>query len=199
MSFDPYLFVSGIFMLLGLFGLVFCYEHKERKGSSNVAKIGVMLSLALVFGIVESFLPDIIVPGVRLGLANVVILFVLYVYGFKVGLGVAVGKALLVSLLRGSFFSMGGFMALSGTLLSFLGMSLLHFLWKNCSPIGVSILGSLLHILGQILVGMAYVGVPILGYLVYLLLIGFVTGAFIGALILALTRNKSLLSYLRKS
>ena len=198
MKFDPYLFSAGILSLLGLFGLAFCYEHPDKKGGRNVARIGVLLSLALVFGIVESFLPDIIVPGVRLGLANVVILFVLYVYGFKVGLGVALGKALLVSLLRGSFLSMGGLMALMGTLLSFFGMALLRALWKRCSPVGVSIFGSLLHIIGQILVGVLYVGTPIVGYLVYLLPIGFVTGAFIGVTVLFLLRQKSLLSYLKR-
>ena len=184
-------------LLLGavIFTSFIGYE-KRNNNARDVAHIGVMLALALVFGILESFLPDFLLPGMRIGLANVVTLFVLYVYGFKKALAIALLKALLVSMMRGNFLSMGGYMALTGSLLSVLGMGLLRVLWKNCSVFGVSIFGALLHVLGQIVIALIYLGTPILGYLPYLLLMAFGTGALVGGLVFLLQKNQALKRYL---
>lgn len=197
MRLDGYLIFGGFalcFLLLCTFGLL----HQESNADGRkVAHLGVMLSLALVLGLLEGFLPDFLLPGMRIGLANVAILLILYVYGFKDGLYVAILKALLVSMLRGNFLSMGGFMAMSGTLLSYLGMSLLHYAFKKCSIYGVSIFGALLHVLGQILISRIYLGAAVWGYLPYLLLLSFFTGALVAFLCSLLLRHKGLISLLR--
>ena len=193
---DGYLLLAGILFAAALFLTAVLYGSRRDKAEVKVARIGVLLSLALVLGLLESFLPDFLLPGMRLGLANIAVLLVLYVYGFKEGLSIAIMKALLVSMLRGSMFSMGGLMALTGTFLSYLGMAGLHYAIRRCSIIGVSILGSLLHVSGQILVAWAYLGRAAWGYLPWLLLVGFLTGALVGFVTLALTKNKALLRYL---
>lgn len=195
---DGYLLVGGL-LLCGLLFLTFGLLHEGGDSSARkVARIGVLLSLALVMGLLESFIPDFLLPGMRLGLANVVVLLVLYVYGAKEAFMVALLKALLVSILRGSFLSMGGFMALTGTMLSFMGMALLHALWKKCSPLGVSVFGALLHVSGQMLVAYGYLGVAVLGYWPWLLLVSFFTGLATGTIVVVLLRRTHLVTYLKK-
>ena len=163
----------------------------------RVARVGVLTSLALVFGLLESFLPDFLLPGMRIGLANIVPLTVLYIYGFKEGFAVSLAKAVLVSLLRGNFLAMGGLMALTGTLLSFLVMAFVHFAFKKFSLIGVSIFGALFHVLGQFAVAFGYLGLGVLGYLPWLLLLCFFTGALIGLVVRVLLRQRRFVAYLR--
>ena len=198
MSIDLHHLVSGL-----LFALVFLVtfallRNDHQFGTRRIARLGVLLALALVAGLVESLIPGFILPGFRLGLANIVLLFVLVTFGFYDGLVLAVLKAVLVSVLRGSFLSMGGLMALSGTLLSFLGMAYLHYLWKKCSLIGISIFGALLHVIGQIVVAYFFMGPAIWGYLPWLMLASFATGAFVGVIVTILIRRTSFLHLLGK-
>lgn len=191
--------VSG---LLFAFALTITFLLLPKTDGSSlstrkVARLGLLLSLALVLGLVESFLPPVLLPGMRLGLANIAILLVLYLYGTKDGFMVAILKAVLVGLLRGSLLSMGGYMALAGTLLSFLGMALLHFIFKKMSIIGVSLSGALLHVLGQIGVAYLFLGAPILGYLPWLLLLAFVTGTMVGLVSRLLLKRTRFVAYLK--
>ena len=189
--------ISGILLAL-LLSLTFALLSAEsRFGTRKVARLGIFLSLALILGVLESFIPGFFLPGMRLGLANIVLLLVLYIYGFKDGLYVAILKALLVSLLRGSFLSMGGYMALAGTLLSYLGMGLLKALFSRPSPIGVSLFGSLLHVTGQILVAYGFMGQAIFAYYPWLLLLAFFTGIFTGAVALLVMRRARFVTYLK--
>lgn len=169
----------------------------ESGNPRRVARVGVLTSLALVFGLLESFLPDFWLPGMRLGLANIVPLTVLYIYGFKEGFAVSLAKAVLVSLLRGNFLAMGGFMALTGSALSFLVMALFHVLLKRFSLIGVSIFGALAHIVGQFLIAFAYLGLGVWGYLPWLLFISVFTGALIGFIVHLLLKHRAFVAYLR--
>ena len=198
MKYDGYLLLSG-FLFAILLGFTFALLYPSKGPSTRkVARIGVMLALALVLGLVESFIPDVLLPGMRLGLANVVVLLVLYVYGFKEGLALALGKALLVSFLRGNFLSMGGFMALTGTMVSFFGMAVLHYGVKRCSVIGVSVVGALLHVFGQVLIAYLYLGPAIWGYLPWLLVMAMVTGVGVGLLVLLLLRRTRFVASLEK-
>ncbi|MBQ7242688.1 MAG: Gx transporter family protein [Bacilli bacterium] len=194
---NVYLILASILFLLGLPPLFSLLFEGGDFGARRVARVGVMLALALVLGYMESFLPELFLPGMRLGLANVAILMILYVYGFKEGLFVAVLKAVLVSMLRGNFLAMGGWMAFAGTLLSFLGMALLHFLFKRASIFAVSIFGALLHVSAQVAVSYLYLGQGVWGYLPYLALFSFASGAAVALLCSLLLRHKALLSYLK--
>ena len=191
--------VSGLLFAIALF---ITFTVLPRTSPSNfstrkIARLGVLLSASLILGLIESFIPPLVLPGMRIGLANIAILLVLYIYGPKEGFLVAMLKAVLVGLLRGSLFSMGGYMALAGTFLSFVVMALLHFLIKKMSIVGISLAGSLTHVLGQIGVAYLFLGKAILGYLPWLLLIAFITGILIGLTSGVLLKRTRFVSSLR--
>ena len=111
------------------------------------------LALAVTLNIVENVIPIFqgIVPGVKLGLTNIVILFVLYKYGFREALSLSITRVILVGILNTGLFSVAFFLSLSGALFSILMMGLVKKITK-LSIVGVSIIGSLFHSLGQIIV-----------------------------------------------
>ena len=117
--------------------------------SRKMVKLSLLLSISIVVSVAESIIP-VFVPGVKLGLANVVTLYILYSYGRKEAFLVLIVRLLLVGILRGTIFSYPFYLSVSGGLLSFVVMALI-FKSKNLSIIGVSILGSLFHGIGQIL------------------------------------------------
>ena len=191
--------VSGLLFAIALFitFMVLPRTSPSNFSTRKIARLGVLLSASLILGLIESFIPPLVLPGMRIGLANIAILLVLYIYGPKEGFLVAMLKAVLVGLLRGSLFSMGGYMALAGTFLSFVVMALLHFLIKKMSIVGISLAGSLTHVLGQIGVAYLFLGEAILGYLPWLLLIAFITGILIGLTSGVLLKRTRFVSSLR--
>ena len=112
--------------------------------------ISMLLAMAIVLNYLESFIP-VFVPGVKLGLANVIILIMLYEFKWYEALAVDILRILIVSLIRGTVLSPAFFMALSGGMLSYLIMLLFSRI-KIFSKIGVSVLGSLSHATGQIVI-----------------------------------------------
>ena len=90
-------------------------------------------------------------------------------------------RVLVTSLVRGTFLSMGFLMSLSGCLLSLGIMILFYLLVKKFSIIGVSVIGALFHVAGQILVAMAFLGTAyIVLYLPIIALSAIITGVFVG-------------------
>ena len=168
----------------------------SRRNGFTVRKIvflGVSLSMAIAIGMFESLFPDFFIPGFKLGLANIIILILLYGVGWSEALVVDILRVLLVSLLRGNFLTMGGFMSFAGAALSFLGMLLIKILWKKASLFFVSVAGAILHDAGQILVGFFYLeNATIFAYLPFMVLISFVTGAFCAFVAREVLRRKAL-------
>lgn len=147
--------------------------------SKRVALGGVMVALAFVFGYIEFLLPlPIGIPGMKLGLANLVVLLCLYVLGVPLASVISLIRVLLAAFTFGSISGM--LYSLAGATLSFLVM------WpcsrsRHFSPIGVSMLGGIMHNIGQLVVAFLMLGVSgVLYYLVPLLLAGAVTGFVIG-------------------
>lgn len=132
----------------------------------KITLLAILTAITLVLAIVESFIPSIGVPGVKLGLANIAILIVLYEIGIWEAVGINVFRVLIVSLIRGTFLSMGFLMSLAGAFMSLGIMILFYLLIKKFSIIGVSVIGSLFHVTGQILVAMAFLGT---GYVIFYL------------------------------
>ncbi len=192
--------ITGMALLcLSLFAFFLLLDKtKAKQGKVDYARLGILLSLTLILGLVESFLPDLLVPGVKLGLSNVAVLIVIYVYGSKEGLLLAVLKALIVSFFSGTFMSMGGFMSLTGSLFSAIMMILLHIIAKRFSPIAVSLVGALSHILGQMLIAHLYLGVAVWGYAPLALVLAMATGIFTGIIATTLLKQKAFLHYLRR-
>ena len=145
------------------------------KRSKELAVCGMLTALAIILSIVERMFPlDAIIPipGVKLGLANVVTLFALTRLGLRDSLAVVVVRVTLASLLMGSVTAF--LFSLFGGLLALFAMwALLHAEGKFCSLLGVSVAGAAAHKIGQI-------AAAVLAYLPYLLLmsvpLGLVTG-----------------------
>jgi len=155
---------------------------KERKiNVHKLALLGILTAGAIVIGILESFIPSIGIPGVKLGLANIMILVILYELGILEAILVDLLRVLVVGLIRGTFLSMGFLMSLSGAILSLAIMILFYLLVRKFSIIGVSVLGAIFHAVGQILIAMIYLGTAyILLYLPVIAISAIITGAFVG-------------------
>lgn len=146
----------------------------------DITKIAILTSICVVISILESlftFIGDI-VPGLKLGLANIVIIFTLYEYDFKTAFLVSIIRVLIVALLR-TGFGINFFFSLSGAIFSIIFMYI--FKKTRLSIIGVSIIGSVFHSIGQVLVGMLLLdNYNVIYYLPYLLLFSIPTGIVIG-------------------
>ena len=147
----------------------------------KMALLGVLTAGAIVIAILESFIPSIGIPGVKLGLANIVILIILYELGIVEAIIVNLLRVLVVGLVRGTFLGMGFFMSLTGAVFSLGIMILFYLLIKKFSVIGVSVIGSIFHVGGQILIAMVYLGTAyIVLYLPVLAISAIITGVFVG-------------------
>lgn len=154
--------------------------------------IAMLLSMAIVLNIVESFIP-VFVPGVKLGLANIIVLIMLYEFKPYEALTVNVLRILLVGLLRGNFLSPTFIMSLSGGMLSFLIMYVFSRI-KVFSPIGVSVLGAISHATGQVIAAILLLGSQaVLYYLPFIGLLSIVTG-IVSGIITNLYLKKSITS-----
>ncbi len=147
----------------------------------KMALLGVLTAGAIVIAILESFIPSVGIPGVKLGLANIVILVILYELGIIEAIIVNLLRVLLVGLVRGTFLSMGFLMSVTGAVLSLGIMILFYILIKKFSIIGVSVIGSIFHVTGQILIAMLFLGTAyIFLYLPVIAISAIITGIFVG-------------------
>ena len=146
-----------------------------------MALLGVLTAAAIVIALLESFIPSIGIPGVKMGLANIVILIILYELGIWEAGVVNLLRVLVVSLARGTFLSMGFLMSLTGAALSFGIMVLFYLLIKKFSIIGVSVIGSVFHVTGQIIIAMIFLGSAyVFLYLPIIAISAIITGVFVG-------------------
>lgn len=145
----------------------------------KTAYLGLFLALALICSYVESLIPiSFGIPGVRLGLANIVVILMLYQMGVRAALTISVLRILLAGLLFGNLFSI--LYSLAGGLLSFACMALLKQTGRF-RIISISAAGGITHNLGQILVAVVIVeNRNLFYYAPVLLLAGVATGIVIG-------------------
>lgn len=149
--------------------------------TKRMVLLALMISQALVLSIVESWIPlPVAIPGVKLGLANIVTMLVIIFMG--------AGEALLVTLIRTLLASLfgGGFViflfSVTGGILSAIVMALLY---KRASKLfsiyAISIVGAITHNIGQLLMASLYMkSLKVMGYLPILLVSGIIMGSFIG-------------------
>lgn len=146
---------------------------------SKAAYFGVFTALALIFSYVETLIPiHFGIPGIKLGLANLLIVIFLYKRNAKEALLLSVMRIILSGFMFANLFSI--LYSLSGGVLSLVVMA---FLKKKeiFSVIGVSIAGGITHNLGQLIVAMLVVETYRVGYYFpVLLLAGVITGMLIG-------------------
>lgn len=150
----------------------------------NIHKMAILAILtagAIAISILESYIPSIGIPGIKLGLTNILILITLYELGIWEAIFVNLARIFMTGLLRGNLFTMGFFMSLTGGLLSLGIMILFHILIRKFSIVGVSVIGSLFHVIGQILVAIIFLSTPyILYYLPIIAISAIITGIFVG-------------------
>ena len=149
--------------------------------TKKLTTLGLCVALALILSYVESLLPPLMaVPGVKAGLPNIVILFLLWRYGWKEAAAVSGIRLLLSAALFTGFAAF--FYGLAGAVLSLVGSALLKGSGRF-SPLGVSAAGGVLHNLGQIaLAALVLDSGYIFAWLPVLLLSGTVAGALVGLL-----------------
>ena len=150
---------------------------KNKRG--RVAVFGVFTALALIFSYVELLIPiNFGIPGAKLGLANLVIIIVLYKTDWKEALLLSVVRIVLAGFLFGNLF--GILYSLAGGVLSLAVMALLKRSGAF-SIIGVSMAGGVSHNVGQLIMAMLVVETYAVGYYLPVLLIaGLITGTLIG-------------------
>ncbi|MCI9490299.1 MAG: Gx transporter family protein [Dorea sp.] len=148
---------------------------------NRIAYFGVFTALALIFSYVETLIPvSFGIQGVKLGLANLIIVIALYKMRLKEVYLLSVTRILLSGFFFGNYFSI--LYSLAGGLLSLTVMALLKKR-EGYTVIGISAAGGVFHNVGQLLVAMAVVeSFAISGYLPVLLIAGLLTGLLIGIL-----------------
>ena len=146
----------------------------------RLAELSVLTALALIIFVIELQIPAIVpIPGIKLGLANIITVYAVYHYQWY-----EVSAVVLVRVLLGSVFS-GNMMALiyslSGTVLCLVGMLLLRkviderHLWLS------SVFGALLHNTGQMAAAIALTGtMQLIAYYPFLIVSGCIAGALTG-------------------
>ena len=157
---------------------------KQSTPSSNdigrrVALTGMMASLALIFSYVEVLFPfNAGIPGVKLGLANLVPLIILYRMDARYAFAANLIRVILAGLLFSGLFA--ALYSLAGSLTSFLVMYLLKKT-RLFSVIGVSTAGGVFHNLGQLIVAMLAVSGPqLIHYMPVLIISGMIAGIIVG-------------------
>lgn len=150
------------------------------KAAQKLTLIGVSIAAAMVLSYVETLIPvPFAVPGIKLGLANTVALFLLFRLDWKAAGLVSLIRVLLSGLLFGNAASLA--YSAAGAALSLVVMALLKKTGAF-SPVGISVSGAVAHNVGQILMAVALLGTDqILWWLPALAVSGIVTGLAIGA------------------
>ena len=146
---------------------------------SRVAYFGVFTALALIFSYVETLIPiNFGIPGIKLGLANLIIIIALYKMSVKEAYALSVVRIVLAGFMFGNLFSI--IYSLAGGLLSLSIMALLRKTDKF-SLFGISMAGGVFHNVGQLIVAILVMeNLNIAYYMPVLLISGLITGFVIG-------------------
>lgn len=149
--------------------------------SRKTAYFGLFSAIAIIFGYVESLIPVFAgTPGIKLGLANLAVLFILQRYTWKEAALVSLVRILVIGFLFGNLFSIA--YSLAGAVLSLTVMTLMKK-YSGFSLSGISVAGGVTHNIGQLLVAILIVeNFSLMYYAPVLLISGVITGLIIGIL-----------------
>ncbi|MCL2030785.1 MAG: Gx transporter family protein, partial [Oscillospiraceae bacterium] len=139
----------------------------SRSPAARLAEGGILVALAFALAYIERWIPAAPVPGLKLGLANIVTLIALDRLGVRASAGVVAARCVLAAILFGQTGSLA--FSLTGGLLALAAMAILRTR-PALSVYGVSVAGAAAHNLGQTMAAAVVLGTPaVFGYLVYLL------------------------------
>ena len=147
--------------------------------NKKIATSALMIALAMILSFVESQIPSFFpIPGIKLGLANIAVIFALYRLSIKDAIVVSLIRVVVVSTLFGTSLTLA--YSLSGAVLSLLIMVLLQKS-DRFSIVGVSVAGGISHNIGQIIMAIILMHNSVISYyLPFLIISGIVTGVVIG-------------------
>lgn len=150
------------------------------RNNKEIALIALFTAFAVILSYIETFIPPIGIPGVKLGLANFCIILVLYLMGAKQALIVNIIRIIILGMFYGNLFSIC--FSIAGALVSFVSMYIAKRTQK-ISIITVAILGGIFHNIGQIVVASLIVKTyGVVSYIPILIIAGILTGMIIGIL-----------------
>ena len=154
-------------------------EHKKNNSTYNIAMCGVLTALAMIFSYIESIIPvPIPVPGIKLGVANIAVITILYTLGIKEAVIINILRISLTAMLFGNLNSF--LFSIAGAVLSMVTMIVLKKI-DSFSYFVVSVSGAIMHNVGQIIAAIFIMGSSaIIYYLPVLIIAGVITGIIIG-------------------
>lgn len=148
------------------------------KKTKRLVLLAMLTAVAMILSYVESLLPSVGIPGVKMGLANIAVIFALFRFGWKEAAALSLVRVVLVSLLFGSVGAM--LYSLAGAVLSLAVMAPLRRI-DRFSTVGISVAGGVAHNAGQILMAMLILQTKqLLGYLPVLAVSGIAGGVLTG-------------------
>lgn len=161
----------------------------HKTDTRRLAELAVLTSLSLIMFIIEMQLPPAVpVPGIKLGLANIVTVYAVYSYKSHEAALVFFARVLLGSLFAGNVQAL--IFSISGGLLCLLGMLLIRRITDTDMMIPASVLGAVLHNIGQTAAAVFVMNTTaVIAYLPYLLFAGCIAGAFTWACAYLVTKR----------
>lgn len=164
--------------------------NNSSKRTKQMVLLAIFSAFMLIFGYIEKSIPLVpAVPGIRLGLSNIVLIYALVLIGFKPAAYLIFIKVSLGGILY--LGPIGTMYTLAGSVLSLVGMYMV-MRFKLFNIVGMSIIGSVAHMAGQLIVAYFNLGwLVVLANLPFLLIASAVSGAFIGILSIYLLRHIS--------
>lgn len=152
---------------------------RSGKYIRRITTMGMLVALAMVLGFVETLIPiNLGIPGMKLGLANIVVVIALFLFDIKTAVVVSILRIILIAMTFGNMSMM--FYSIAGASLSLMSMIAISKI-KSFSLISVSIVGGIMHNVGQIICAAFVVRTNgVFTYLPVLMIAGLVSGALIG-------------------
>ena len=154
-------------------------KKNYRNNTKKLTSLALTISFAMILSFVEARIPAFVaIPGIKVGLANIAVIFTLYKFGIKEAAAVSLLRVLLVSMLFGN--PIGMIYSLTGAVLSLSVMIIMKKL-TPLSEITVSVAGGVMHNIGQIGAASIMMGTNVvIYYLPFLLLSGTIAGVVVG-------------------
>lgn len=147
-----------------------------------ITYMAMLLTLTITLSIFESMLPSFTaIPGVKLGLANIVVMFTIFFIGRKQAFALNIAKGIFVLITRGA---VAGILSLCGGILSIFVIILLHYIFREkISYLMLSIAGAIFHNIGQIIAVSFMLNAYAYMYLPVLIISGVIMGSITGILL----------------
>jgi len=161
--------------------------------NKKLTLLALIISLGMILSYIESqIILPIPIPGIKVGLANIAVIFTLYKLGIKEAILVSIIRIIILSILFGNLVSL--IYSLVGAILSLLSMTILRKT-NQFSIVGVSIIGGVMHNVGQIIIASIMLETNVLTYYLPYLLIGGIGAGIVIGLIGAILIKRIKLKY----